>query len=181
MRRISIDDLEYCRGQRECLVCHYAGQAVPSTRVQKRGRLDVPCCRLHFLDYEIKAAKRNARKYARRVGFGAESGRCVRCPHKLIPREILPSPARERTCGLHGSFKAFHVNRAALVEVITEKCLSLDERKDMILQDIFYKRGNDFVVLGMQHPGYYHTKIFSARGLLQLYHDLHRNELSPRF
>lgn len=69
---------------------------------------------------------------------------------------------------MHGAFKAFRVNRAAILRFITEHCLTENERKG-ISQNIIYKPDLGVVCLGVQYDNRYETTIFSARGLLQQY------------
>jgi hypothetical protein len=80
---------------------------------------------------------------------------------------------RERSCGLHGTFKAFRVNRVAIIKLIMDQCLPPEERKDMTQQNIIYKCGEPFVFIGMQYPGYYSTQVWSATDLLRRYAESH--------
>jgi hypothetical protein len=171
MARISREELKYCREQNECFDCHSDDVVNPAAKLQRRAQLEVPCCWRHWYAYKSKTNQANAEKYARRSAAKRQAGQCVcpGCHNKLIPQELLPPWIRESTCGMHGALKAFRVNRAAMVQFIIEHCLSDEERKDMTAQNIIYKPGGDFVWFGAQHPGYYHTKGFSARDLLRRY------------
>ena len=170
MPRISKDDLEYCREHNECLDCYLLGIAKSSTKTQTRGKLKVPCCVAHFNAYKSNLSQASARKYRRSSEAKERAGRCVYkgCHRKLIPQELLPPWIRERTCGMHGAFKAFRVNRSAILRFITEHCLTEDERKGM-LQNIIYKPDLGVVCVGVQYDNRYETTIFSARGLLEQY------------
>lgn len=79
---------------------------------------------------------------------------------------------REGSCGLHGTFKAFRVNRVAIIKLIIEQCLTPEERKDMTLQNIIYKPNEPFVFLGMQYPDHYSTIAWTASSLLRRYTEI---------
>lgn len=170
MPRISKDDLEYCSERNECLDCHSAGIVKPSVKTQTRGKLKVPCCVAHFNAYKSKLSQASAKKYRRSSEEKEEAGRCVYkgCHRKLIPQELLPPWIQERTCGIHGAFKAFRVNRTAILRFITEQCLTEEERKGRP-QNIIYKPELGVVCIGLRYDNRYETTIFSTRGLLQQY------------
>jgi len=168
--RISRDDLEYCRKRNECLDCHSAGIVKSSARTQTRGNLKVPCCVAHFNAYKSKLSQASARKYRRSSEAKERVGRCVYkgCHNKLIPQELLPPWIRERTCGMHGAFKAFRINRTALLRFITEHCLTDEERKGTP-QSIIYKPGGGFVFIKLRYDNRDETTIHSAPELLKQY------------
>jgi hypothetical protein len=171
--RISKDDLGYCREHNECLDCHLSGIVKSSAKTQTRGKLKVPCCVPHFNAYRSKLSQANSRKYRRSSEAKERAGRCVYkgCHNKLIPQELLPPWIRERTCGLHGAFKAFRINRTAIVQFIDEHCLSEDERKGTV-QNIVYKPKQGIVFIGLRYDNRYQTKLLSARNLIQQYLEL---------
>ena len=76
---------------------------------------------------------------------------------------------------MHGGFKAFRVNRTALVPFITQHYLTQEQRKSARPQNIIYEPGEAFAFFAVKMPGYYHTKIFSAKDLLQRYRQLQQN------
>ncbi len=170
LARISKDNLDYCSKRRECFDCYSQGKVKASVKFQKRGKFKVPSCRLHINVYNSKASQANARKYARRSAVRRKAGLCVApgCHNKLIPQELLPPWVRESTCGMHGAFRHLPANRPAILRFIIEHCLTDEERKGTA-QNIVYKRRLGIVFFSTQYPGCYHTKAFSARGLLQRY------------
>lgn len=170
MPRISRDDLEYCRERNECLDCHSAGIVKSSVKTQTRGKLKVPCCAAHFNAYKSKLSQAGVGKYRRRSEAKVRAGYCVYkgCHRKLIPQELLPPWIRERTCGMHGAFKAFRVNRAAILRFITESYMTEEERKGTS-QNIIYKPDLGVVCFGVRYDNRYETTIFSAPGLLERY------------
>jgi hypothetical protein len=173
--RISTDDLEYCRERDECLDCHSAGIVKSSVKTQTRGKLKVPCCVAHFNAYRSKLSQASARKYRRSSEEKEEVGRCVYkgCHNTLVPRELLPPWMKERTCGMHGAFKAFRVNRTAILRFITEHCLTEEERKGTP-QNVIYKPGSGFVFVKLQYDNRAETSVFDAPGLLEQYRKLRR-------
>jgi hypothetical protein len=130
----------------------------------------VPCCVAHFNAYKSKLSQASARKYLRSSEAKERAGRCVYkgCHRKLIPRELLPPWIRERTCGLHGTFKAFRVNRIELLRFITEHCLTEEERKGTP-ENIVYKRDLGVVFVGVRFDNRYQTTHRSAAELLKQY------------
>ena len=170
MPRISKDDLDYCRARNECLDCHLSGLVKSSAKTQTRGKLKVPCCVAHFNAYKSKLSQASARKYRRSSEEKEKAGRCVYkgCHNKLIPPELLPPWIRERTCGMHGAFKAFRVNRVAMLRFITEHCLTEEERKGTP-ENIIYDPKGGFAHIKLRYDNRTETTIFSARILLQQY------------
>jgi hypothetical protein len=170
MPRISSDDLEYCCQRKKCLDCHSGGIVKPSVKTQTRGKLRVPCCGAHFYAYKIKLSQADARKYRRSSEAKERAGRCVYkgCHRKLIPRELLPPWIRERTCGLHGAFKAFRVNRMAMLRFITEHCLT-EEEQEGTPENIIYDPKQGFAFIKLRYDNRTETSVFTARGLLEQY------------
>jgi hypothetical protein len=187
--RISRDELDYCRKQKQCLDCHSEGNVEAADKLQRRGKSDVPCCQAHFYAYKNKVNQANARKYARRSAAKRKAGQCVApgCHHKLIPQELLPTWwKREKMCGMHGVFKAFRVNRAALVRFVIQHCLSPGLGEGMAAQHIIYYAREGYILLGLSKPNLYLTKGFSASDLLERYEQFRRakiplllSEISP--
>lgn len=175
MPRISRDDLEYCRERTKCLDCHLSGIVKSSAKTQTRGKLEVPCCVAHFNAYKSKLSQASARKYRRSSEEKEKAGRCIYkgCHNTLVPRELLPPWMKERTCGMHGAFKAFRVNRTAILRFITEHCLTEEERKGTP-QNVIYKRGSGFVFVKLQYDNRTETSVFDAAGLLEQYRKLRR-------
>lgn len=172
MARISRENLDYCSKRGECLDCHSQDKFRLSTLLQKRGRFKVPCCKAHFFEYKNKVNKANVKKYDLRSAARRKAGLCVYpgCQHKLIPQEILPLWwKRESTCGMHGTFKAFRVNRTAIVKFLREHCLSPGQGDGMLAQHIIYHAGEGYVLFGLSKPNVYLTKGFSASDLLNRY------------
>jgi hypothetical protein len=168
--RTSKDDLEFCRKYNACLDCYSVGLNKSAVKIQTRGKLKVPCCVAHSNAYKSKLSMAGARKYRRSSEAKEQAGRCVYkgCHRKLIPRELLPPWIRERTCGMHGAFKAFRINRAALLRFITEHCLTDEERKGTP-QSIIYKPGSGFVFVKLRYDNRNETTIRSAPELLEQY------------
>ena len=161
MPRIKKDDLEYCVKYEKCLDCYAKDKDTKAVRHQQRGKLRVPCCQKDFDDHERKMREVNPSKYARRAARKQKTGLCVYhgCHRKLIPREILPLRIRtERTCGLHGTFKASRLNRIAMSKFIIDHCLTAEQRKGMKLRNIIYKPGEPLAFIGLQYPGSYQHK-----------------------
>ena len=173
MPRISKDDLEYCREHNECVDCHLSGIVKSSARTQTRGKLKVPCCVAHSNAHKSKLSQASAGKYRRSSDAKARAGYCVYkgCHNKLIPQELLPPWIRERTCGMHTAFKAFRINRTAILQFITEHCLTEEERKGTP-QSIIYKPGTGFVHIKLRYDNREETLGFSERGLLDDYRKL---------
>jgi hypothetical protein len=181
MARILRDDLEYCRKLNACLDCHSEDDPGPAVKVQTRGKLKVPCCRKHFNAYKSRINEAGARKYASSSTAKREAGECTYkgCHHKLIPRELLPPWwKRESTCGIHVAFKAFRINREALLGFIIQHCLTPTESEGMTPQSIIYNAGQGYILLGLGKPGLYHTKCFSASGLLERYKQFRKRKSS---
>ena len=135
---------------------------------QPRGKRRVPCCRKHFEDHAGKMRQANALKYARHSERKQKAGLCGHhgCQAKLIPRELLPPwGRRERTCGQHGTFKAFQINRIAVIQYIMDHCLTLEKRETAMLQNVIYKRGEGLAFIGIQYPNRYETHVGSASNL----------------
>jgi hypothetical protein len=179
MARILRDNLSYCSEQKECLDCYSAGIPSIATELQRRRELEVPCCRAHFNAYKSKRSQANTKKYARRSAAKRKAGLCVSpgCDHKLIPQELLPRWwKRESTCGMHVAFKAFHVNREAIVKFIIEHCLSPGLGEGMVAQNIIYHAGEGYILFGLSKPNVYLTRGFSASDLLERYEQFHRRQ-----
>lgn len=176
MARVSRDDLQYCRMRKECVDCHLLGTVKAAEVVQVRGKFKVPSCRLHFYAYKSKISHADAQKYLRSCETKRQAGRCVYkgCHHKLIPSDVLPPWLRKRrTCGMHGAVKAFRINGTALLRLITERCLS-DEEREGTLHDIIYKSGWGYVLLGLQFTNSYRTTIYAATPLLKECEEIRR-------
>ena len=89
-------------------------------------------------------------------------------------------------CGIHGVFKAFRVNRAALVRFVMQHCLSPGLGEGMAAQHIIYYAREGYILLGLSKPNLYLTRGFSASDLLARYEQFRRakiplllNEISP--
>ncbi len=167
MPRITKDDVEYCTRFKMCLECYREEKEVRSFRLQRRRKLQVPCCRKHFYDFATKMSLANALKYARHSKRKQKAGLCSHhgCYAKLIPRELLPPWRRgERTCGMHGILKTFHINRIAIIQYIMD-CLTPEERAVANPQNVIYKRGDGLAFIGIQYPNRYETRVCSASGL----------------
>jgi hypothetical protein len=176
MPRIKKDDLEYCVKYEKCLDCYAKDKDTKAVRHQQRGKLRVPCCQKDFDDHERKMREVNPSKYARRAARKQKTGLCVYhgCHRKLIPREILPLRIRtERTCGLHGTFKASRLNRIAMSKFIIDHCLTAEQRKGMKLRNMVYKPGEPLAFIGLQYPRHYSTQCWSASELQRLYAEIH--------
>jgi hypothetical protein len=113
----------------------------------------------------------NHRKYERRSQNKQKLGICVYpgCHNKLIPRELIPRWMRERSCGLHGTVRAFRLNRSAMSEFIVDHCLTAEQRKGMKLRNMVYKPGEPLAFIGLQYPGYYQTLVWPAIDLRRRY------------
>ena len=181
MPRIKRDEIETCAKENTCWYCSVEGNETKATERLKRRRLEVPCCRKHLYEYKRKMSQRSASKYARRATRKQEAERCVYpgCHHKLIPRELLPSWARERNCGMHGVFRAFRMSRGGLIPLIADHYVKEEERKGMRLQNIIYKLGFPFAFLGIQYPHSYATQVWAASEVLRMYAEI-RSKQSPR-
>jgi hypothetical protein len=170
--RISKDELEYCRKQNACYDCHSDDTIKTAVELQTRRRLKVPCCRKHFNAYKTKINEAGAKKYARSAAIKRKAGECTYkgCHHKLIPQEFLPPKwKRESTCGMHGVFKAFRVNRAGLVRFLIQHCLSPGLGEGMAAQHIIYHAGEGHILFGLSKPNVYLTRGFSASDLVKRY------------
>ena len=168
MPRITKDDLEYCVEFKKCCDCYMEEKDVKALVFQPRGKQRVPCCRKHFEDHAGKMRQAYALKYARHSERKQKAGLCGHhgCQAKLIPRELLPPwGRRERTCGQHGAFKAFQINRIAIVQFIMDHCLTPEQRKIAKPQNIIYKRGDGLAFIGIQYPNRYETHVGSASNL----------------
>ena len=181
MLRIKRDKLENCAKENQCWYCYVEDKETEATERPKRGKREVPCCRKHFYDYKRRMSQLNTSKYARRAARKQEAERCVHpgCHNKLIPRELLPSWARERICGMHGVFRAFRMSRGGLVPLIADHYVREEERKGMRLQNIIYKSGFTFAFIGIQYPRSYATQIWAASEVLRMYAEI-RSKQSPR-
>lgn len=172
MPRINRDDLEHCTKHNYCWDCYreegdVKALDVKALRVQLRRKLRVPCCQKHFHDYAGLRRQTNASKYARRCERKQKAGLCSHhgCRAKLIPREILPAWGRqELTCGMHGTLKAFQINRIAIIQYTIE-CLTPEERETGMLQNVIYKRSEGLAFIGIQYPNRYETRVGSASNL----------------
>jgi hypothetical protein len=174
--RISRDALDDCRKYKLCFDCYAEGNDEPAKKLQTRRKRKVPCCRAHWYAYKLKINRANARKYARRSAAKRKAGLCVSpgCHHKLIPQELLPAWwKREKTCGMHGRFKA-RVNRAALVRFVIEHCLMPALGEGMVAQNIIYYAREGYILLGLSKPNLYLTRGFSASDLLERYEQFRR-------
>lgn len=187
--RITKDDLKYCRDYKKCCDCYIKGKDIKAIRFQRRGKRRIPCCQEDFDNHKRKLKQVNALKYARRAARKQKTGLCVSngCQRPLIPPELLPSWLRgERTCGTHGVFKQSRDNRIALANVIIENYLSAEQRKDMRLQNIIYKRRRKkkvyigLIFIGMQYPGHYTTQIWSVEDVQNRHDEIHSPKKSPR-
>ena len=168
MPRITKDNLEYCVEFNKCCDCYMQEKDVKALVFQPRGKRRVPCCRKHFYDHAEKMRQANALKYARRCERKLKARLCSHhgCQAKLIPREILPPWSRgEHTCGLHGTFKAFQINRIAVIQYIMDHSLTPEKRETAMLQNVIYKRREGLVFIGIQYPNRYETGAGSACGL----------------
>jgi hypothetical protein len=168
MPRITRDALEHCTKLNYCWDCYREEKDVKALRFQLRRKLRVPCCRKHFYDHAEKMRQANALKYARHSERKQKTGLCGHygCQAKLIPRELLPPwGRRERTCGQHGTFKAFQINRIAVIQYIMDHSLTPEKRETAMLQNVIYKRGEGLVFIGIQYPNRYETHVGSASNL----------------
>jgi hypothetical protein len=168
MPRITKDDLEYCVKFNKCWDCYREEKDVQAFGRQRRRKLRVPCCRKHFDDHIGKMRQANALKYARHCERRQKAGLCGYhgCRAKLIPQELLPLWRRgELTCGQHGTFKPFQINRIAIVQFIMDHCLTPEQRKIAKPQNIIYKRGDGLAFIGIQYPNRYETHVGSASNL----------------
>lgn len=68
---------------------------------------------------------------------------------------------------MHGVFKAFRVNRAALVSYVLQHCLSPGAEEGMAAQNIIYNVGEGYILFGLSKPNLYLTKGFAASDLLE--------------
>jgi hypothetical protein len=177
--RTPIDELEYCTAHNKCLDCHLEGYDTAAVKRQMRRTLNVPCCRRHLYAYKKKVNDADAKKYARASAQKRQARLCTYkgCHRKLIPQELLPPWIRESTCGLHFVIKAFRVNRASLLRLITEHCLTPEEREGMTAQNLVYRRGDGLVWFSARVGRTYITEIFSARSLLKLHEQLRQRTI----
>ena len=176
MPRITKDDLEYCVKSMMCYDCYREEKDVQAVRLQLRRKLRVPCCRRHFADHAGKMRQARASKYTRHCESSQKAGLCgyLGCQSKLIPPELLPRWRRgERTCGQHGTFKPFQINRIAMLQFIMDHCLTPQQRKNARPQNIIYKRGDGLVFVGIQYPTGYLTQIWSASSLERGIKEIH--------
>lgn len=175
MPRIIRDELEDCVKFNLCWDCYAEYKAVKAIALQQCRKLKVPRCRKHFNEYRSKMSRLSQLKYKCRSQTKQKLGLCVYpgCHNKLIPRELLPRSMRERTCGIHGTFKSSHLNRIAMREFIIDHCLTAEERKDMKVRNIVCKRGEGLIFIGMQYPGYYQTQVWPASDLQLRYDEIH--------
>ena len=168
MPRITKDDLEYCVKFNKCWDCYREEKDVQAFGRQRRRKLRVPCCRKHLDDHIEKMRQAKALKYARHCERRQKAGLCGYhgCRAKLIPQELLPPwGRRERTCGQHGTFKPFQINRIAIVQFIMDHCLTPEQRETAMLQNVIYKRGEGLAFIGIQYPNRYETHAGSASNL----------------
>ncbi len=166
--RITKDDLEYCVKLNKCWDCYREEKDIQAFGRQRRRKLRVPCCRKHFGDHAGKMRQAYALKYARHCERRHKAGLCGYhgCRAKLIPQELLPLWRRgELTCGQHGTFKPFQINRIAIVQFIMDHCLTPEQRKIAKPQNIIYKRGDGLAFIGIQYPNRYETHVGSASNL----------------
>jgi hypothetical protein len=175
MSRITKDDREYCLGNKKCLDCYAENKDIEATDFHPREKWEVPCCRKHFNEYRSKMSQLNHRNYERRSQTKQKLEICIYpgCHNKLIPRELIPAGMRDRSCGLHGTFRAFQLNRMAMKQVVIDHCLTAEERKDMNLRSIIYETGEPLAFIGVQHPAYYQTQIWPASDLQFQHNETH--------
>ncbi len=171
MARLSGSDLEFCRAENICVDCYKDGRDTQAKKLQKRKRTQVPCCREHFYSYRAKLNQADANDYALNSSKKKAVGRCSfkGCKNKLIPRELLPPWISEKTCGVHARFKAFRANRSAMLRLITEHCLTQEERARFTAHNLIYRSGDSFVFFGAARGKSYKTIAFSSASLLELY------------
>jgi hypothetical protein len=170
--RISRVDLDHCIAQKECLDCYLKDRTGAGPKLQRRSKLLVPCCLPHFNAHKRKTSQANAQKYARRSKAKREVRQCVSpgCHHKLIPQELLPPWWKpEKTCGMHVAFKAFRVNRNAIVKFVIEHCLSPGLGDGMVAQSIIYHSKEAYILFGLSKSNLHLTRGFSASDLLKRY------------
>jgi hypothetical protein len=169
--RLLIEDLKFCKQENICFDCYQEGGDKPGVELQTRKKLKVPCCRKHFYAYKKKINQAEAKKYARSSAEKRQMRQCTYkgCHRKLIPQELLPPWIKETTCGMHGTFKAFRVNRNTILRLITEYYLTPEERKSLTAQNVIYKPGESLVWFSAKEAGFYVTKGFSTRDLLNLH------------
>jgi hypothetical protein len=169
--RLSVEDVNFCKQERICVDCYRADAHTLGVSLQKRRGLKVPCCRKHFYAYKNKINEAEAKKHARNCAEKRRTRRCTYkgCNRKLIPQELLPPGIRESTCGMHGTFKAFRVNRNTILRLITEHYLTPVERKSLTAQNVIYKPDVGIVLFGARGANFYETKGFSLSDLLELH------------
>lgn len=165
MSRILKDDREFCVKNNLCCDCFARGEKRVAVRNQQRERRQIPCCQEDFYRYVRRAAKANTFKYSRYVEKKRKAGLCSHpgCYNRLIPREILPSWASERACGLHAIPKPRRRNRIALGKLIVDR-LPPEQRETVVLQNIVYKAKKSLAFVGLKHPNYYETIILFPDG-----------------
>ena len=168
--RLLPGDLKFCQHEKICLDCYREGNNEAALKLQTRRTFKVPCCRTHFYEYKKTINDANAKKYARSSAKKREARQCTYkgCHRKLTPRELLPPWIKESTCGLHGTPKAFRVNRKTMLQLITNYYLSPKE-KSMTVQNLIYKPHESLVWFSASEPGMYILKCFSASDLLERY------------
>ena len=175
MPRIKKDDLEYCVRNKRCIDCHAQNEVIEASEFQRRRRLVVPCCRKHFNEYKSKMSQPNHRKYQRRSENKQKLGICSYpgCHNKLIPQELIPRQLRDRSCGLHGTIRAFRLNRTAISDFILDYCLTTEQRKCVRLRSIIYKPGEPLAFVGLQYPSAYQLQVWPASDLRRRYDEIH--------
>jgi hypothetical protein len=167
MPRLLPGDLKFCQHEKICLDCYRQGNNEAALKLQTRRTFKVPCCRTHFYEYKKKTNDANAKKYERSSTKNRLARQCTYkgCHHKLIPQELLPPWIAESTCGLHGTFKAFRVNRRTMLQLITDYYLTPEE-KGLTVQNLIHITHLGLVWFGASEPGLYATKCFSTGDLL---------------
>ena len=169
--RLLAEDLGFCTAERKCLDCYQKGEDTPAAKWQTRRKFKVPCCHKHFYAYRKKVNEADSRKYARNSAQKRNKRQRVYkgCGRKLIPQELLPPWIQESTCGLHSTFKAFRMNRASILRLITEHCLTPEERDGITAQNVVYRRGDGLLWFGARKGQTSFTRCFTARSLMKLY------------
>jgi hypothetical protein len=173
--RRTAEDLRVCAQEKKCLDCYLEGEDTRAVQWQQRRKVNVPCCRKHFYAHKKKTNEADAKKYARNSDQKRQKRQCVYkgCRNKLIPQELLPPWIKEKTCGLHTTFKAFRMNRASFLRLITEHCLKPEERDGWTVQCVVYRRGDALMWIGASNGRVYRTISFTVRSLVKLHKQLH--------
>ena len=87
---------------------------------------------------------------------------------------------------MHVAFKAFRVNREAIVKFIIEHYVCPGLGEGLEAQNIIYYAGEGYMLFGLGKPDVYLTRGFSASDLLERYEQFRRakiplllSEISP--